>query len=67
MADTGKPGEEEGPGKRAEYKAYPKTKRHEQGVVGLCEKNRRKKSERWAAAPFLYLAKAMAGLCTRLS
>jgi hypothetical protein len=46
VADTGKPGEKEGPDKRAEYKAYPKTKRREQGVVGLCEKKERKKSEK---------------------
>jgi hypothetical protein len=67
VADTDKPSKEEEPGKRAKYKAYLETKRREQGVVSLCEKDGRKKSERWAAALFLYLAKAAAGLCTRLS
>jgi hypothetical protein len=42
VADTGEPGEEEGPGKRAEYKAYPETKCREQGIVSLCKKERKK-------------------------
>jgi hypothetical protein len=69
VADAGEPGGEEGPGRRAECEAHPETKRREQGVVGLCEKEGRKgkKSERWAAAPFLYPAKAAAGPCTRLA
>jgi hypothetical protein len=46
VADTDKPGEEEWPGKKAEYKAHLKTKRHKQGDVGLCKKKERKKSER---------------------
>jgi hypothetical protein len=67
VADTGEPDKEKGPDKKAEYETHPETKRREQGVVGLCKKDGRKKSERWAAAPFLYLAKAAAGLCTRLA
>jgi hypothetical protein len=45
MANTDKPGEEEGPGRKAEYKTHPKTKCHKQGVVGLCEKDGREKEQ----------------------
>jgi hypothetical protein len=38
VANIDKPGKEEGPGIRAECEAYLKTKRREQGVVGLCKR-----------------------------
>ena len=46
VADAGEPGGEEGPGRRAKCKAHPETKRREQGVVGLCEKEEREKRAR---------------------
>jgi hypothetical protein len=46
VADAGEPGEEEWPGRRAEYETHPETKRREQGVVGLCEKEGREKGAR---------------------
>jgi hypothetical protein len=43
VTDASKPVEEEGPDRRAKYKAHPETKRRKQGVVGLCEKKGKEK------------------------